>query len=55
MTNPKPQIQRFKEAARDAGADMSKEDFARVIGGLSKPEPKSDAEQVSKTEGKDEA
>ena len=31
------QTQRFKEAARGAGADMSKEEFARVIGGLAKP------------------
>ena len=27
----KPQLERFKEAARESGADMSKEEFARVI------------------------
>lgn len=35
----KPQLDRFKRAARDAGADMTKEDFGRVIGGLAKPKP----------------
>ena len=34
------QKQRFIQAAREAGADMSKEEFARVIGGLAKPKPK---------------
>ena len=34
---------------------MTKEEFGRVIGGLAKPRPKSDAEKVSKTEGKDDA
>ena len=28
---------RFKDAAREAGADMSKEEFARVIGALAAP------------------
>ena len=37
MSNVKSQIQRFKEAARESGADMSKDEFARVIGGLAKP------------------
>ena len=32
-----PQIKRFKKAASDGGADMTKEEFARVIGGLAKP------------------
>ena len=31
------QLSRFKDAAREAGADMTKEEFARVIGGLAKP------------------
>jgi len=35
----KSQLDRFKEAARDAGADMSKDEFGRVIGGLAKPKP----------------
>ena len=52
MADAKPQVQRFKEAAREAGADMSKEEFARVISGLAKPEPpatdeKPDADQAS--------
>ena len=46
---------RFKKAAREADADMSKEEFARVIGGLAKPGPKSESEQVSKTKGKDDS
>ena len=44
---------KFIEAAREAGADMSKDEFARVIGGLAKP--KSDAKQGPKTEGQDDA
>ena len=32
------QLRRFKKAAREADADMTKEKFARVIGGLAKPE-----------------
>ena len=50
-----PQIEQFKKAARKAGADMSKEEFGRVIGGLAKPKPESDAEQAPKAEGKDDA
>ena len=47
-----PQKRRFIEAARAFGADMSKEEFARVISGLAKPEPpatdeKPDADQAS--------
>ena len=34
----KAQSDRFKQAAREAGADMSKEEFARVISGLAKPQ-----------------
>lgn len=33
------QIDRFKDAGREAGTDMSKEEFDRVIGGLAKPKP----------------
>ena len=32
------QLRRFKEAARDADAHMTKEEFARVVGGLAKPQ-----------------
>ena len=35
----KPQLERFKEAAHDSGADMSKEDFARAIGKITKGAP----------------
>lgn len=34
----KEQHRKFVEAARESGADMSKEEFGRVIGGLAKPE-----------------
>ncbi len=35
------QVQEFKEAAREAGADMDKDEFGHVLGGLAKPdEPK---------------
>lgn len=33
------QSERFKRAARDAGADMTKDEFTRVVGGLAKPKP----------------
>ena len=39
------QIDRFKKAARDAGADMTKEEFGRVIGGLAKPKKKAGPDQ----------
>ena len=35
----KAQLERFEHAAREAGADMGKEEFGRVIGGLAKPKP----------------
>ena len=35
----KPQIERFKKAAREAGTNMSKEEFGRVIGGMATPAP----------------
>lgn len=37
MSADNEQAKRFKEAAREMGADMSKEEFARVIGGLKRP------------------
>jgi hypothetical protein len=49
------QARRFERAAREADADMSKEEFARVIGGLAKPKPGGDAEQGPKAEAKDDA
>ena len=48
------QLSRFKEAAREAGADMSKEEFGRVIGGLAKPRPEREAKQDPKAEGEDD-
>ena len=36
-TSVKSQRQRFKEVARESDADMIKEEFGRVIGGLAKP------------------
>ena len=47
------QKQRFIEAAREAGADMGKDEFARVIHGLAKPE--NDTDQGPRAEGKDDA
>ena len=37
MSADTEQLKRFKGAAREADADMTKEEFARVIGGLEKP------------------
>ena len=34
----KSQSERFKKAAREAGADMSKKEFGRVIGKVAKPQ-----------------
>ena len=39
------QRDRFVRAARDAGADMSKEEFARVIGKITKAKPEKKPEQ----------
>ena len=47
------QRQRFLEAARDAGAEMTKEKFAHVVGGLAKPRPEGAAEQCRMPLGKD--
>ncbi len=52
MGTDKEQLKRFKEAAHDAGADMSKEEFARVIGGLAKP--KASAKKADKNQAADE-
>ena len=43
---------RFIDAAREAGADMSKEEFARVIGGLVKP--KAPAKEANEDQAADE-
>ena len=42
----KSQLDRFKKAAGEAEADMSKDEFARVIGGLAKPTPPAPAEEA---------
>ena len=55
MSADHEQSRRFRDAGREAGADMSKEEFARVNGGLAKPKLESDAEQGPKAEGKDDA
>ncbi len=36
----KQQLDRFKQAAQEAGADMSKEEFEHVIGKIARSEPK---------------
>ena len=38
MSDNSDQLKRFREAAREAGADMAKEELARAIGGLAKPQ-----------------
>lgn len=38
MGDADEQLRRFKDAAREAGADMTKDEFGRVIGGLTKPQ-----------------
>ena len=54
MGADREQLRRFKEAAREAGADMSKEEFTRVIGKITKTEPESGPELDPKAEGKDD-
>lgn len=39
QSQQKTQSDRFKRAAREAGADMDKEEFARVIGKIATPKP----------------
>ena len=49
-TMNKGQADRFAQAARDAGAEMTKEEFARIIGGLAKPKAptkKADEDQAA--------
>ena len=54
MADAKPQIQRFKEADRESGADMSKEELTRVIGGLAKPQaPAKEADESQADEDAD--
>ena len=38
MGDADEQLRRFKDAAREAGADITKDEFGRVIGGLTKPQ-----------------
>ena len=38
MGSADEQLRCFKEAAREVGADIPKDEFARVIGGLAKPQ-----------------
>lgn len=49
------QIDKFRRAAREAGADMSKEEFARVVGGLAKPKQENEAVRGEEAEGADDA
>ena len=52
VANVKVQLQRFKETASEAGARMTKEEFAGVIGGLVKPqEPAKDADEDGTGDG----
>ena len=51
----KPQLERFKEAAREVGADMIKEEFGRVIGGLAKPKPQPQAQPPDKDKEAEDA
>lgn len=50
----KSQLARFKEAARDADAEMSKEEFSRVIGKVAKPNPETLPKQDSDQEPDDQ-
>ena len=52
MPKPKPksQLDRFQEAARDAGADMSKEQFGRVLGKMAKAEPEKTPPRTEKAD-----
>ena len=47
------QKRRFIEAAREAGADMTKQEFARVIGGPAKPKPQAAPQEADA--GEDQA
>ena len=49
-TRTKHQTERLKEAARDAGADMTKEEFTCVVGGLSKPKHEEKPEKNQEAE-----
>ena len=40
MANKDTQKQRFIKAAREAGADMGKKEFSRLVGKIAKPKPK---------------
>ena len=46
----KKQHRKFVEAARESGADITKEEFGRVIGGLAKPKPEEKLEKNQEAE-----
>ena len=46
----KTQLKRFKKAARNSGAAMTKEEFGRVIGGLVKPKPHAPPQEADSDE-----
>ena len=51
MGDDDEQLRCLKEAARDADTDMTKEEFARVIGGLAKTQaPDKDTKDGQKTD-----
>ena len=52
---PENQSERFKRAAREAGIDMTKQEFARVIGGLAKPKPRQQAQPPDKDQEAEDA
>ena len=43
------QLERFKQAARESGANMGKREFSRVLGKILKPKPKPDKSRPSKS------
>ena len=55
MGTGREQMKRFKKAAREAGTDMTKEEFARVIGGLAKPKPQPRAQPPDKDQEAEDA
>ena len=49
MSGDSNQLQRFKDAAREAGADMTKKELTRIIGGLAKPQAADEKTDDSQT------
>lgn len=45
-----PQIEKFRRAVRESGADMTKDEFGRVIGGMAKPKPEKKPESDQPTD-----